>query len=321
MKFMSDSVLTLAIVMLLLAPRVFSQNRDTCLVCGDANGDSLYTSADFDAIANFLFAGGPMPSPCADVDGYDLLTVRDLVLANQLSPASCISQPRLVPTPSSLFTVEYADDPIMPGISSIGFNVWIRSSEPDLLKAYTLPLIVKVGGQKPLTIDAIESISTWPGSKVWLKTDQANGSVMVAHILANPYRPNSSFVTAQVHITFPVSQLVQYYTVELGDFGPYMGDTLSAPDSSCNYPMFLDEQLNAWLPPVEPLTTPLCADANHDGQWSISDAVYILSYVFAGGPAPTPIVSGDADHDELVTISDAVRLINYIFAGGLHPAC
>ncbi len=66
-----------------------------------------------------------------------------------------------------------------------------------------------------------------------------------------------------------------------------------------------------------------CRPGDADGTTllSISDAVYLISYIFAGGPAPTPypVCSGDANCDCLVSISDAVYLINYIFAGGPPP--
>ena len=53
----------------------------------------------------------------------------------------------------------------------------------------------------------------------------------------------------------------------------------------------------------------------------ISDAVYLIGYIFSGGQAPTPnaIGSGDADCSGAVDISDAVYLISYIFSGGGVP--
>lgn len=63
----------------------------------------------------------------------------------------------------------------------------------------------------------------------------------------------------------------------------------------------------------------ICGDPDHSSLVTISDVVYLINYIFAGGPAPSPIESGDADCNSLVTISDAVYLINYIFAGGAAP--
>ncbi|MCX6832366.1 MAG: dockerin type I repeat-containing protein [candidate division Zixibacteria bacterium] len=60
-------------------------------------------------------------------------------------------------------------------------------------------------------------------------------------------------------------------------------------------------------------------DANDDGNIDISDAVFLISYIFSGGLAPDPLAAGDANCDGGVDISDAVFLISYIFSGGLAP--
>jgi hypothetical protein len=60
-------------------------------------------------------------------------------------------------------------------------------------------------------------------------------------------------------------------------------------------------------------------DANSDGSINISDAVFLIAYIFAGGDAPDPLPAGDANGDGSVNISDAVFLIAYIFAGGAPP--
>ena len=68
------------------------------------------------------------------------------------------------------------------------------------------------------------------------------------------------------------------------------------------------------LPP-----TYLCGDADGSSAISVSDVVYLISYIFSGGPAPMPLLSGDADCSGGVNISDAVYLIGYIFSGGPAP--
>ena len=62
-------------------------------------------------------------------------------------------------------------------------------------------------------------------------------------------------------------------------------------------------------------------DANNDGLVNISDVVYLINFIFSGGPPPEPIVlMGDADCSGFTNITDAVYLIQYIFAGG-DPPC
>lgn len=63
----------------------------------------------------------------------------------------------------------------------------------------------------------------------------------------------------------------------------------------------------------------LCGDADRSGAVNISDAVYLINFIFAGGPTPNPLLAGDADCSGALSISDAVYLINYVFAGGPAP--
>ncbi len=69
-------------------------------------------------------------------------------------------------------------------------------------------------------------------------------------------------------------------------------------------------------PPEPP---PLCGDANNDKVVNISDAVYLIAYIFAHGPAPQSDELGDANCSGNVNISDAVYLIAFIFSHGPEP--
>ena len=61
-----------------------------------------------------------------------------------------------------------------------------------------------------------------------------------------------------------------------------------------------------------------CGDANEDGSVNVSDAVYVINYVFiTGSPEPKPVKAcGDANGDASVNVSDAVYVINYVFITG-----
>lgn len=61
-------------------------------------------------------------------------------------------------------------------------------------------------------------------------------------------------------------------------------------------------------------------DADNNGIVNISDVVYLIAFIFGGGPRPFPItLVGDADCNGFVNISDAVYIIAYIFGGGPPP--
>ena len=65
--------------------------------------------------------------------------------------------------------------------------------------------------------------------------------------------------------------------------------------------------------------TYVCGDGNSDCAVDISDAVYLIAYIFSGGSPPNPLAAGNANCDSAADISDAVYLIAYIFSGGAEP--
>jgi photosystem II stability/assembly factor-like uncharacterized protein len=60
-------------------------------------------------------------------------------------------------------------------------------------------------------------------------------------------------------------------------------------------------------------------DANGDRQITITDVVYLINYLFKGGPPSNHWEAADANCDGKVSVSDVVYLINYIFKGGPPP--
>ncbi len=65
----------------------------------------------------------------------------------------------------------------------------------------------------------------------------------------------------------------------------------------------------------------VCGDITDNGYVDIGDAVYIINFIFKGGPAPDPYDNGDVNGDQIIDIGDAVYYIEYIFRGGPAPAC
>jgi len=72
---------------------------------------------------------------------------------------------------------------------------------------------------------------------------------------------------------------------------------------------------------TQPCGDNLCGDANGDGTHNVADVIYIVNFVFKGGPPPTPYAkySGDANGDCAVNVADAMGIISYIFKGGPQP--
>ncbi len=53
--------------------------------------------------------------------------------------------------------------------------------------------------------------------------------------------------------------------------------------------------------------------------FNIADAVYLIHYIFAGGPEPDPLEVGDVNCDGAVNLGDAVYIIDFIFRDGPPP--
>jgi hypothetical protein len=49
--------------------------------------------------------------------------------------------------------------------------------------------------------------------------------------------------------------------------------------------------------------------------------VYLINYLFLGGPPPDPWEMGDVNCDGVINIADVVYLINYLFLDGPPPGC
>jgi len=64
---------------------------------------------------------------------------------------------------------------------------------------------------------------------------------------------------------------------------------------------------------------PTCGDPNSDAEVSLADVLFLINYIFKGGPAPDKLETGDVDDYPEINVGDAVYLINYIFKGGPAP--
>jgi serine protease AprX len=63
----------------------------------------------------------------------------------------------------------------------------------------------------------------------------------------------------------------------------------------------------------------MTGDVTGDEQITVSDAIYLLNYLYRSGPAPSPLLLGDADCDDTVDAADVILLLNYLYKGGPEP--
>jgi C1A family cysteine protease len=64
---------------------------------------------------------------------------------------------------------------------------------------------------------------------------------------------------------------------------------------------------------------PFCGDPNGDRVIQISDAMYVINYVFLSGDSPDPIFTGDVNCDGKINMVDIIYIVNYVFHSGNQP--
>lgn len=62
-------------------------------------------------------------------------------------------------------------------------------------------------------------------------------------------------------------------------------------------------------------------DADGNGTIDVADVVFLINYLYAGGPPPDPLLAGDPSCDGIVDVADVIFLINYLFKAGPEPSC
>lgn len=312
--FFAIRIVVLSATVILLSGSGYGATAD-CTSCGDANGDGMYTVADIAYLTAFLYAGGPAPAECADIDGYDLITIRDVVAGGTMASPQCVTQPKIVPQPTTKYAIEFTglvpanlSSLTVPVVFSIGYQA-------PKVKAFSLPMLVRVDGQIPNSLSASVVGSGWPGGGVQVLTDSALGAILGYDLDGAAGMGNH--LLFQFTIGVVPSPVIRPLTLEFTELGPTMAGVFAPPNSACVYAMVLQENLSAWLPRID--SDCKCGDADNSGYWSISDVVFIINHIFAGGPPPLMVCLADADGNGIETISDAVFLIGYIFAGAPQP--
>jgi len=63
----------------------------------------------------------------------------------------------------------------------------------------------------------------------------------------------------------------------------------------------------------------MIGDVTGDGAINLADVLFLINYLYKGGPAPDPPEKGDVNSDDEIDIEDVLYLINYLYQGGPPP--
>ncbi len=232
----------------------------------------------------------------------------------------------------------FSADPIFCDLPGDDFRV--RSSSPCAPANNSCAVLVGAGspacGNTPAGSDVAVAVTDSVTVTFNTVTDDGETSVTISESGPNPPAgfeivPSTPEAYYEISTTAPYSGVIEiciYYDpaqvtpgneADLKLFhydGSNWSDITSTIDQGANV---ICGETTSLSPFIVARPSYICGDADGTAIVTISDAVYLIGYIFGGGPAPSPLASGDVDCSGIVTISDVVYLINYIFGGGPAP--
>ncbi|MFH2049967.1 MAG: S8 family serine peptidase [bacterium] len=112
-----------------------------------------------------------------------------------------------------------------------------------------------------------------------------------------------------------------FFNTSFLDSGLYEAEIILSSNDVDEYYTVIPVTLNVNFVPMY-----ICGDADGDKDGpNVADLVYMVNYLFKGGPPPIFLESANADgiinSGNLVDVADLVYMVNYIFKGGSSPIC
>lgn len=192
--------------------------------------------------------------------------------------------------------------------------------------------ILDFSGSLPL--DSLSTIFT-PSTAIGISIDDVYAYLPTFQhgvVVANISDPTSPFLTGDYE-TPGSSQRVTFVSEDLICLSDYSSMIALSRDVDCldddsdghcnwddNCPtVFNPSQADSNSDGIGDACDQMCGDANGSGFVDIDDIIYLVGYIFAGGPAPDPFEIGNVNCHEAVDIDDVIYLVGYVFAGGPAP--
>lgn len=221
-----------------------------------------------------------------DSTNSEMITIPTTPSATYQVKAFGVSLPDSEIVTMDVFEINQAD----PDLSTFPSQVFIDVFQGDSVKFSGT--LFDLSGQNQLTID----------TAIFSNFVDSLGNTLPANLISMSYTkviPADSTVNYYLSVKIPNSERLRQYH-----------GTLTFKTSSDYI------QIPVTIKIIKSYTR---GDANSDSTLTVADVVYLVNYLFKGGPVPNPLESGDVNCDGKVTVADAVYLINYLFKGGPAP--
>lgn len=154
-----------------------------------------------------------------------------------------------------------------------------------------------------------DTLSSLEPTLIWRKAKDPDPGDVVKYDLYYDTIPDFSTAVVLANLTDSI------YTTPQLEIGIFYWWKVKAKDTNTQ---------GTWSTQTFSFFVPSCmpGDATGDAKVTPTDVIYIINYLFKGGPPPQPILMcGDMQCDGKVNVTDVIHLINYLFKGGPPPGC
>jgi len=250
---------------------------------GDCDFSGAINVADLTYLTSYLYAGGPQPDLIdCDCDGFPGVNVGDLWQLTQamFSTATLFVMPGTdvpQPTTASLMVLDKPD-----GVWQTSPTIIVKT--PVRLDAAVIVYSFAPGpGEADLSCTSVDFTGS-VGTGLSANIDNVNHTIIITNPPPGPVLP--------VVPNWALFATANFTLVTLGN--PV---TLTATSTQTVFPMLLAQAAITGLDGVRVIyptyaETRFISDADCSGSINISDVVYLVNYIFGGGPPP-----GDPDGD------------------------
>ncbi|MEW5924283.1 MAG: FG-GAP-like repeat-containing protein [Candidatus Zixiibacteriota bacterium] len=210
--------------------------------------------------------------------------------------------------------VALADTLYMPQIvgsvgDTIKMSIYLKNSQP--MKSLIMP--ISYGG--PLQLDYLD-----------FDTDSCRSDYFdrVNMIAFSPFEGKATFsFTPDLYGNNPplepgYGRLINIYFILQSGVGTNILDTTTLSGKQMNLDAYYVNYQPFVVTGYVSQSAQIKGDANADGAINILDIVFLIKYLYKGGPAPDPY-AGDVDSNGAINLLDITYLINYLYRGGPPP--
>jgi hypothetical protein len=268
-----------------------------------------FTTSDTGLLLVDTVSGSPLPQEHLLFTREDLVTYTPQYRQGQFHLV-CEHDPNDPGSPDSVsFYPQYAYYPLSggPGL----FYAHIRVANDDSVGAIILPL----NWSGPVHFDSVTfREAVFQDSIRIIDPDTVNSEAFIGLIPLHdpPIPPTQGLFTT---LCFTLTDMTGIVQIDSSFISPinHLLFTTTEPQGYC--PQFVPGEF-----PVLPYWP---GDVTFDGELrDVSDVVYLVNYIYRGGPAPPHPISADFNNpipDRIIDIEDMIYMINYLFRGGPEP--